>query len=380
MFRRFIVLTVGLLLPVAAAAQVAWSPTSTTSQRSSTPTRKTSSTSISRSARQGARSSSPFTAARLRAGDKSGAKFVGQRFASAGNVTVVVNHRLSPGVMHPAHIEDIAVAVAWVKGNIARHGGDPDKLFVVGHSAGAYLAALLALDPRYLAAHGLTPQDVRGFVPVSGFFYVDRTGVAPDRPKDVWGTDVKVWKDASPAHVHRAAHTAHAPALRRWRRRVAAAAAGGLREGARGRRQSRRRSADDSRRTHNTVWTEMAKGDEDTSRAILQFVNRLMRGRHQGEGTSASVARSKHWILRLLDRFVEHVPGRQTVVRSRLQQIEGEPRQRLRHRHAERAGRYRAIDRRVLAGDRALLMVLEGLRRDFGRRDLKLFERERCRL
>ncbi len=80
----------------------------------------------------------------LRQGDKSGQTFVGQRFASAGHVTVVVNHRLSPGVMHPAHIEDIAAAVAWVKRNIAQHGGDPGKLFVIGHSAGAYLAALLS--------------------------------------------------------------------------------------------------------------------------------------------------------------------------------------------------------------------------------------------
>src|SRR5688500_8872882 len=51
----------------------------------------------------------------LRQGDKSGQTFVGQRLASAGHVTVVVNHRLSPGVMHPAHIEDIAAAFAWVK-------------------------------------------------------------------------------------------------------------------------------------------------------------------------------------------------------------------------------------------------------------------------
>ena len=61
----------------------------------------------------------------LRAGDKSEQTFVGQRFASAGNVTVVVNHRLSPAAMHPAHIEDIAAAVAWVKRNIAQYGETP---------------------------------------------------------------------------------------------------------------------------------------------------------------------------------------------------------------------------------------------------------------
>ena len=72
-------------------------------------------------------------------------------------------------------------------------------MFVIGHSAGAYLAALLALDPEYLAAFQMSPKDLKGVVPVSAFFYVNRTGVAPDRPKDVWGTDVATWKAASPA-------------------------------------------------------------------------------------------------------------------------------------------------------------------------------------
>jgi acetyl esterase/lipase len=277
MFRRFIVLTVGLLLPGAAAAQVRvvadvdYVPAVEYADKKDRldiyiPA-QASKAPVIVSIHGGA----------LRAGDKSEHKFVGQRFASAGNVTVVVNHRLSPSVMHPAHIEDIAMAVAWVKRNIARHGGDPDKLFVVGHSAGAYLAALLALDPRYLAAHGLTPQDVRGYVPVSGFFYVDRTGVAPDRPKDVWGTDVKVWKDASPA-------TFIAPRIPpmlllyadgddEWRPQQQADFAKALKDG--GNRDVEVQMI--RGRTHNTVWTEMAKGDEDTSRAILQFVSRLMR-------------------------------------------------------------------------------------------------------
>jgi acetyl esterase/lipase len=213
----------------------------------------------------------------LRGGDKSEQTFVGQRFASAGNVTVVVNHRLSPTVMHPAHIEDIAMAVAWVKRNIASHGGDPDRVFVIGHSAGAYLAALLALDPRYLAVHGLTPRDIRGFVPVSGFFYVDRTGVAPDRPKDVWGTDAKVWKDASPATFI----VARVPPMLllyadgddEWRRQQQADFAKALKDGG-------NRDVDVQMirgRTHNTVWSEMGKGEDETSRAILQFVNRLAR-------------------------------------------------------------------------------------------------------
>ena len=211
----------------------------------------------------------------LRQGDKSGQTFVGQRFASAGMVTVVVNHRLSPGVTHPAHIEDIAAAVAWVKKNIATHGGDPENLYVVGHSAGAYLAALLALDGRYLSAHGLAPRDIRGVVPVSGFFYVDRPGVAPDRPKDTWGTDVNVWKAASPG-THVGQHVPpmlllYADGDDPWRQKQQAEFAAALRD--RGNRDVDTRLI--TGRTHNSVWENMAKGEEETSRAIVQFVNRL---------------------------------------------------------------------------------------------------------
>ena len=211
----------------------------------------------------------------LRQGDKSGQAFVGQRFASSGHVTVVVNHRLSPRVSHPAHVEDIAAAVAWVKRNIATYGGDPQKIFVIGHSSGAYLAALLVLDSRYLAAHELTPRDIRGVVPVAGFFYVDRPGVAPDRPKDIWGTDVNVWKAASPGtYVSRDVPPMlllYADGDDEWRQKQQSEFATALREN--GSRDVEVRMI--KNRTHNTVWSEMGKREEDTSRAILQFVNRL---------------------------------------------------------------------------------------------------------
>jgi len=138
----------------------------------------------------------------LQEGDKSDPTEVGaaRRFAAAGIATAVVNYRLSPGVAHPAHVEDAAAGFAWVKRHIAEYGGDANQVYVVGHSAGAYLLALLGTDERYLAAHGLSVRDIRGLVPVSAFYWVERTGVAPDRPKTVWGTDETVWKDASPAH------------------------------------------------------------------------------------------------------------------------------------------------------------------------------------
>jgi acetyl esterase/lipase len=128
----------------------------------------------------------------------------GRRFAAAGIATATVNYRLSPAVSHPAHVQDAAASFAWVKRHIAEYGGDPENIFLVGHSAGAYLAQLLVTDERYLKAHGLSARDVRAVVPISAFFWVEREGVAPDRPKSVWGTDRQVWIDASPAHHLRA--------------------------------------------------------------------------------------------------------------------------------------------------------------------------------
>ena len=107
-------------------------------------------------------------------GDKKGMAALGHKFASRGYTTVLANHRLSPDVSHPEHINDIAAAFAWVHNNIQHHGGDPQRIFVAGHSSGGYLAMLLASDPAYLEPYSLTPQHIRGVIPISGFFYIDR--------------------------------------------------------------------------------------------------------------------------------------------------------------------------------------------------------------
>ena len=132
-------------------------------------------------------------------GLESGTKRIGDGLASSlvaeGIGVVTANYRLSPGVMHPAHIEDAAAAFAWTRRHIAEYGGDPDRVFVGGHSAGAYLAALMSLDPSYLRAHGMGLMAIRGALPVSPFLYVEET--AKDRSKTVWGTDKQVWLTAS---------------------------------------------------------------------------------------------------------------------------------------------------------------------------------------
>ena len=108
---------------------------------------------------------------------------------------VTINYRLSPAVMHPAHTEDTAAAFAWVVEHIDSYGGDANRLYLAGHSAGGYLVALLALDPSYLARHDLSFSSFRGVIPISPFLYVEET--APNRDKSVWGTDMAVWKQAS---------------------------------------------------------------------------------------------------------------------------------------------------------------------------------------
>ncbi|HEY3592238.1 MAG TPA: alpha/beta hydrolase [Polyangiaceae bacterium] len=211
-----------------------------------------------------------FHGGALLEGDKKDQAFVGEAFASAGIGTAVVNYHLSPQVSHPRHVEDAAASVAWVKKHIAEYGGNADQVFVTGHSAGAYLAALLATDAHYLQVEGLSPRDIRGFALVSGFFWVEQ--VAPDRPKSVWGNDVAAWIDASPAHKLGAGVPRtlllYADGDEAWRRdqneQMAAAlrAAGNAQVGI----------AQIAGRDHGTIWTLLAAPGDDVAARIRRFV------------------------------------------------------------------------------------------------------------
>lgn len=102
------------------------------------------------------------------AGRKSNYAFVGAALAERGYVTVIPDYRLYPKVRFPTFVEDGARAVAWAQQHAADFGGDPDRLVLMGHSAGAHIAALLALDPSYLAAAGVRPHSVAGLIGLSG--------------------------------------------------------------------------------------------------------------------------------------------------------------------------------------------------------------------
>jgi len=95
-------------------------------------------------------------------------RFVGEAFAARGIVTVIPDYRLYPEVRFPDFIVDSARAVRWAIDNAARHGGDPQRVFIGGHSAGAYNAAMVALDARFAASAGFSPSHIAGFIGLAG--------------------------------------------------------------------------------------------------------------------------------------------------------------------------------------------------------------------
>lgn len=96
-------------------------------------------------------------------------EFVGKALARRGIVTIIPDYRLYPEIRFPEFLRDAAKATAWAKANAARFGGDPRRMLVMGHSAGAHIASMLSLDGQWLADVGLDPKkDLAGFVGLAG--------------------------------------------------------------------------------------------------------------------------------------------------------------------------------------------------------------------
>ena len=103
-------------------------------------------------------------------GERAQYGFVGAALASRGMLSLVADYRLYPEVRFPDFLADSAQALAWGLTQAAEHGGNPRRVFVMGHSAGGYNAAMLALDGRWLAATGHTPRELAGFIGLAGTY------------------------------------------------------------------------------------------------------------------------------------------------------------------------------------------------------------------
>lgn len=139
-----------------------------------------------------------------RFGDKKRFDDHGRFYNDNGILFVPINYRLAPDHLHPDQAQDSAAAVKWVYDNIEKYGGDKNKIYIGGHSAGAHLAALIASDPSYLMAHDIKPRILKSVIAVDTAAYDLTT------PSEHWrinkaidenfGTDKKAKELASPLY------------------------------------------------------------------------------------------------------------------------------------------------------------------------------------
>lgn len=144
-----------------------------------------------------------------RNGDKAmdNARNIAAAWTAAGVTVVSLNYRLTPDVVHPSHVQDVAAGIAWTKQHISQYGGNPVRLFIMGHSAGAHLVALVATNPDYLNAHGLAPaRDLAGVFPIDTASYDlndnrNNNRMVRGMIEDSFGTDPTVLTLASPLQL-----------------------------------------------------------------------------------------------------------------------------------------------------------------------------------
>ena len=139
-------------------------------------------------------------------GNKNIYTFIGRRLARQGVVAVVINYRLAPAVHVPEQAADCARALAWTVQHIRQYGGDPARVFVMGHSAGGGLAALLATDDALLAKNGLPQNPVRGAIMddpagLDMYNYLKESKYEGDAQYKIpFGPSPAVWKEMSPIY------------------------------------------------------------------------------------------------------------------------------------------------------------------------------------
>jgi acetyl esterase/lipase len=134
-------------------------------------------------------------------GDKRAVHLKAEHFTKAGWLFISINYRLVPPAKFPDNVQDVAAAIAWVRKHAPEHGGNPEALFLMGHSAGCHLATLVATDGRYLKQTGLPLTAIKGVIALDTQAY-DIAKVmearAPELYANAFGKDPATHKEASP--------------------------------------------------------------------------------------------------------------------------------------------------------------------------------------
>lgn len=138
-------------------------------------------------------------------GERGWYRFVGNALAAHGLVVMVPDYRKVPDVTPDGFMTDAARAVAWARAHAAEFGGDADDLFVMGHSAGGHIAALLATDPQWLAAVGFAPRDLAGCIGLAGVYLFLPQDSDDDDMLSVFGDDQAAQERAMPLNFVRGA-------------------------------------------------------------------------------------------------------------------------------------------------------------------------------
>jgi len=141
-----------------------------------------------------------------RTGDKSNHNKKAIKFAEEGYIFASINYRMSPGVTFPVYVQDVAKAIGWIYKNISTFGGNREQIFLIGHSAGAHLAALVSTDEKYLKEEGYKLDMLKGVVLLDGAGYdIPKVKKLNERLYDrlykpAFGEDSALLKDASPVY------------------------------------------------------------------------------------------------------------------------------------------------------------------------------------
>lgn len=125
-------------------------------------------------------------------GERADYKFVAEALVGHGYIVVIPDYRVYPEVLFPGFMEDPVSAAKWVKTNIKKYNGDANKVFLAGHSAGAHIAVMMAINSEYLAEASLKPNDFVGVIGLAGPY--DFLPLKSDRLKVMFGSEAEQWK------------------------------------------------------------------------------------------------------------------------------------------------------------------------------------------